>query len=82
MTREQYTRLRQHGDFNIVYEFYKEKFDHSKHRPFLGMQDVANLLLNLGYNVNEIMNKCVEHYDKEFNIVKVSDKNGNPIAVL
>jgi hypothetical protein len=81
MTKEQYIKMRQNGDFNTVYEYYKEKFDHSKHRPFLGIQDVANLLLNLGYNIDRVMNTCLEHYDQQFSIVKISDKDGNLIGL-
>lgn len=81
MTREQYIRMRQNGDFNIVYEYYKEKFQHGKYRPFLDIQSLANFLLNLGYNIDGVMNKCTEHFDQQFSIVKISDKDGNLIGL-
>ena len=80
--RDQYIRMRQNGDFNIVYDYYKEKFQHGKHKPFLDIQSLANLLIHLGYNIDGIMKMCVEHYDQHFGIVKLSDKDGNLIKIL
>jgi hypothetical protein len=82
MTKEQYLHMRSNGDFNIVYEYYKEKFNHSKHTPFLHIQDLANLLLNLGYDVNKILDKCAMHFDQKFSIVRVLDKDGKFIKIL
>jgi hypothetical protein len=81
MTREQYLMMRQGGNFNIVYEFYKENFDQSKHKPFLGIQELAQLLPMFG-NIDVIFETCCKHYDQKFNVVRVSDKNGNLIKLV
>jgi hypothetical protein len=82
MTREQYLMLRQRQDFNIVYEYYKKKFDHNKHMPFLSIMELPQALLATGFAPSQLFGKCCEHYDKEFNVVQVIDKDGALIKVL
>ena len=81
MTREQYIMLRNRGDFNIVYEYYKELFDPKKHKPFFSIEELIQLL-PMNFNVNVIMDKCVRHFDQKFEIKVLSDKNGNIVKIL
>ena len=73
MTKEDYLKFRAGQNFNIVHEFYKEKFDHSKHSPFLSLMELATFLPTFG-NVNMIFEK--------FDVKILSDKNGNLIKSL
>lgn len=82
MTREQYIVMRDGGNFNIVYEYYKEKFDHSKHKPFLSIFELPQMLLATGYGPNQLLDKCIRYYDEKFNLVHLLDKNGNLIKTL
>ena len=82
MTKEQYIVFRNNGNFNIVYEYYKERFDHKKHKPFLGLAELPQFLMATGFNVNQIFNKCCKYYDEKFNIVHLLDKNGDLIKTL
>ena len=82
MTREQYIVFRKNGNFNIVYEYYKEKFDHTKHKPFLSVAELPQLLLATGFNVNQIFNDCCKYYNEKFNIVELLDKDGYSIKTL
>jgi len=82
MTREDYLKMREGQSFNIIYEFYKEKFDHSKHKPFISIMDLPNLLLAAGRSINMIFEDCCKYYDEKFNVKILSDKNGNVIKIL
>ena len=82
MTREQYIQMRTNGNFNIVHNFYSEKFDHSKHRPFISIMDLPNLLLASGRSINKIFEDCCRYYDEKFEVKHLLDKDGNLIKVL
>jgi len=82
MTREHYLMMREKQNFNIIYEYYKEKFDSSKHRPFISMMDLSNLLLATGRSINKIFEDCCKYYDEKFNVTILSDKDGKYIKAL
>jgi hypothetical protein len=79
MTREQYIQMKNNGNFNIVYEFYTEMFDRSKHSPFLSIEQLAQTLPMFG-DINLIFDKCCRHYDEKFKVIIVKDKDGKIIA--
>jgi len=81
MTREQYIQMRTNGNFNIVHNFYSEKFDHSKHKPFLSMMELATFLPSWG-DVNAVFEKCCRYYDEKFDVKVLLDKDGNVIKIL
>ena len=80
MTREQYINMRNNGDFMIVYEYYKEHFDNTKHSPFFSPQELVQIL-PMRFNVQLIYEKCVKHFDDKFQIVTIKDKEGNTIKM-
>lgn len=71
MERNEYLSYRNKNDFNIIYEFYKEKYNTSKFKKFLNANELANSLHYGGYSINTIMNNCISHFDEKFNIMKV-----------
>ena len=81
MTREQYIRMRDNGNFNIVYEYYREKFDHSKHTPFLSMMELIQILPQV-MSANLAMDASLKYFDQKFNVTILSDKDGALIKVL
>lgn len=81
MTREQYIQMRLNGNFNVIHQYYSEKFDHSKHSPFLGIMELARLL-PMWTDVNALFEKVCRYYDEKFNVRVLSDKNGNVIKIL
>jgi len=82
MTREEYLKMREGQNFNIVYEFYKEKFDPDKHKPFIQIMDLPNLLLVAGRSINVIFENCYRYYDEKFDVRILSDKDGKVIKIL
>jgi hypothetical protein len=82
MDREKYLKMREGQNFNIIYEYYKEKFDPNKHKPFIGIMDLPNLLLATGRSIDMIFENCCRYYDEKFDVRILSDKNGNVIKIL
>lgn len=80
MTREEYINMRKSGDFMIVYEYYKEHFDNTKHSPFFSPQELVQLL-PMKFNIQLIYDKCINYFDNKFEIVILRDKEGNIIKV-
>lgn len=81
MTKDQYLSLKIQNSLNIVYEYYKERFDRSKHRPFLPPHEFA-MYLQMCMDVPRVFEKVCNYYDDKFKIVLLKDKNGNFIAFL
>lgn len=81
MTREQYLMMRENQNFNIVYEYYRERFDQSKHYPLLSINELVQILTTFS-NINQIFDTCCRHYDEKFAINILRDKDGNIIKVL
>jgi len=81
MTREQYIQMRNNGNFNIVYEYYKEFFNYDKHSPFLSIEQLAQTLPMFG-DINLIFEKCCRYYNEKFNVVDLRNKEGQIIKTL
>jgi len=82
MTREDYLKMREAQSFNIIYEFYREMFDPNKHKPFISIMDLPNLLLAAGRSINKIYEDCCRYYDEKFDVRILSDKDGKVIKIL
>ena len=63
----------------IIYHYYTENFDHSKHKPFLTEQQFFPLL-QMHSDVNQIYIKVCNYYDKHYNVVTILDSEGNIIC--
>jgi hypothetical protein len=81
MTREQYINLRQDAP-SLIYNHYTEKFDKTKHKGnMLGFQECL-IYIQMWGNLHEIFQNLRDDYDAKFNIVTLSDANGNLIKYL
>lgn len=81
MTKHDYIQLKRHNSLNVVYEYYKERFDSRKHNPFLGPQEFF-IYFQMYMDVPRVFEKVCSYYDDKFKIVLLKDKNGNFIAFL
>lgn len=79
MTREQYLIMKKNGNFNIVYEFYRDHFNSDKHSPFLSIEQLAQTLPMFS-DPNVVFEKCCRYYDEKFKVVIVKNKDGQIIA--
>ena len=81
MTRQDYIRLKQTNPTELIYIYYKEKFDGYKHKPQLSRNEV--MMYVQAYNdINNILNYVVAEYDRKFEIVLVIDAKGQYIKSL
>ena len=66
---------------DVIYNYYREHHDKNNH---LGPFDVQEffIYLNMWGNVQQIAQKVITHYDQKFNLVILSDANGNTIKYL
>lgn len=83
MTREQYITLRSDANAaNLIYQHYANNFDSTKHKGnMLGFQECL-IYLQMWGNLNEIFQKLRDEYDAKFEIITLSDANGNLIKYL
>lgn len=81
MTKHEYIQMKKAGSVELVYEYYKERFDRNKHRPFLSPHEFA-MYLQMCMDVPRVFEKVCNYYDNKFNIVLLKDKNGNFISFL
>ena len=81
MTKSEYIAYRQQGALNVVYEYYKEKFNANKHTPFLSPQEFSTFL-PMVMDVNKVFERVVKHYDQKFNVMELRDKEGRLIKMI
>lgn len=81
MTKHDYLQLKMQNSLEIAYEYYKEKFDKSKHKPFLGAQEFM-VFLQMNMNVPGVFEKVCRYYDDKFTVVELKDKNGQLMGFL
>lgn len=79
MTKEQYFHDVQYNQGNILYSMYTEKFDSSRHKPFLQFRDFMMYMQMSGMTSTYFQVACA-HYEKKFGINKLFDKDGKLIA--
>lgn len=56
---------------DILYEFYKEKFDEEKHKPLLDKQHLIHFLMVFG-QVEFALNVANRYFNNKFNILIVN----------
>ena len=81
MTRQDYIRLKQTNPTELIYIYYKEKFDSYKHKPELSRNELM-MYVQMYNDVNSILNYVVQEYDRKFDIVLLIDTNGQYIKSL
>lgn len=81
MTREQYIKIKQQNPIELIYIYYRDKFDFNKHKPELSKNQLM-MYLNGYTNINLILDKVVSDYDAKFDIRVLLDTNGNYIMSI
>jgi hypothetical protein len=83
MTREQYLNLRKANSADILYEFYKEKYNSNKHNKFLSPHEFSTFFsMYANVNIDKAFQRACEHFDNKFTVVKLANKDGIIINVL
>lgn len=81
MTKQQYLKYKQTDQMAILYEFYKERFDKNKHKPFLQRQEF-DTFAHMVMDLEKAYRNAVSHYDSKLNVVELKDREGKLIAIL
>ena len=81
MTRQQYINLKASNPTELIYIYYKEKFDGYKHKPELSRNEVM-MYIQAYADLNSILNYVVAEYDSKFDIIIVTNANGQYIKTL
>lgn len=78
-----YLLMRANSDVAILYEYYKDHYDSSKHSRFLHPQEFINALQQWNMmGLPAMMDMAVQYFDNKFNIVKLLNKEGQLIKLL
>ena len=81
MNRQDYIRLKQTNPTELIYIYYKEKFDGYKHKPELSRNQLM-MYVQTYTDINSILNYVVDDYDRKFEIVLLIDTNGQYMKSL
>ena len=81
MNRQEYIRLKQTNPTELIYIYYKDKFDGYKHRPELSRNELM-MYIQTYNDINSILNYVVAEYDRKFDIVLLTSSNGQYIKSL
>lgn len=81
MTRQQYINLKVSNPTELIYIYYKEKFDGYKHKPELSRNQLM-MYVQTYTDINSILNYVVDEYDIKFEIVLLIDTNGQYMKSL
>lgn len=80
MSREEYLKLRENNSVELLYEYYKEKVDTVKYKPF--QSDEFFQYITQWPFVHEAFQTAVAYFDAQFTVMKVQDlSTGNTIKV-
>jgi len=81
MTRQDYIRLKISNPTELIYIYYKEKFDGYKHKPELSRNELM-MYVQMYNDVNSLLNYVIQEYDSKFDIVLLMNTNGQYIKSL
>ncbi len=77
MSKEEYLIMRNgRSVVPIMYEFYKEEFDISKHKPFLSIAEFHEAAGKWETDISIFFPAVHSYFDNKFGVVKIMDKNG------
>lgn len=79
MTKQSYIQSKTREPLKVIYKYYTEKFDHKNHKPFLNENEFYTYIQMVS-DLNNIAIKVFNHYDKEFDVTTLLDKDGNIIT--
>ncbi len=78
MNRDQYLAWRNSRHVDYLYEYYTKNFDEKKHTPLLNQGEFFMAMQQWPF-MQQAVQMVTEHYDSEFNVLMIPDKNNNPL---
>lgn len=80
MTREEYLVLRRNHPA-LLYKVYSERHNPSKHGRLLNPQELLTFL-PMWANPHDIIMEITQEYDAKFELIHISDRNGQHIMTI
>ena len=80
MNRTQYLNYKATGNVKVIYEYYTEKFDHSKHNPFLSEREFFPYI-QMHSSLQDLYINIINYYDSYYNVITLFDCKGNVISI-
>lgn len=81
MERNTYIKIKSEAPLQLVYELYRDRFDHSRNNVFLNQNDFFRFV-QMWNNINNLCHQAIEHYDAKFEIITLMDKDGKPLKYM
>ena len=81
MERNTYIKIKSEAPLQLVYELYRDRFDHSRNNVFLNQNDFFRFV-QMWNNVNNLCHQAIEHYDAKFGIITLMDKDGKALKYM
>lgn len=78
MNRQDYIRLKQTNPTELIYIYYKEKFNHKRELS----RNELMMYVQMYNDINSILNYVIAEYDRKFEIVLLMSANGQYIKSL
>lgn len=78
MTRQQYINLKVSNPTELIYIYYKEKFNHKRELS----RNELMMYVQMYNDINSILNYVIAEYDRKFEIVLLMSANGQYIKSL
>lgn len=71
MNKEQYLQLRNDGNLEIMYIFYKENFKEGVHKPLLSNDQFYKAFLMWPFQ-HQAVDRVLQYYDVMFNVLSIN----------
>lgn len=81
MTKEDYIKLKKSNPTELIYIYYREKFNIAKHKPELSRNSLM-MYVQAYADINLILNYVVAEFDTKFDVRILLDSNGNYIKSI
>lgn len=81
MTKEEYIKIKQSNPTELIYIYYRSKFDVNRNKPELSRNSLM-MYIQAYANINIILNYVIAEFDAKFDIRILLDANGNYIKSI
>ena len=82
MNKHLYLVMRNSGSLGILYEYYKDHYDNSRHNRFIGYQEFFDGIQRWNaMGIPTMMDTAISYFDNKFGVAKLFNKEGNLIRL-
>jgi len=81
MTKEEYIKIKQSNPTELIYIYYRNKFDVNRNKPELSRNSLM-MYIQAYADINIILNYVINEFDAKFDIRILLDANGHYIKSI